>query len=286
MTEVQNLEIHNLKDILVAVTEEGKDEQSPALAYAVALARAARAHLTVEASSIRLVLTHAFVSGTAAGLVAAENRRLRDLASAVAKKVQDEAATAGVRTAVETRHLPRPQLVEALAAQARLHDLAVLDGELSSIDVDRALIEAVLLTSGRPAIIVPPNWSGLSFRTVLIAWDGSAASARAVNDALPLLKQASDIRILSVTGEKDLSRISPAAAVAQHLLHHGVKSTVETISAARGDVGETLRNVASETRADLLVMGAFVHTRLRQWVLGGVTQSMLKKSNVPLLMAH
>ncbi|MGE3830122.1 MAG: universal stress protein [Parvibaculaceae bacterium] len=204
----------------------------------------------------------------------------------MAKKVQDEAATAGVRTAVETRHLPRPQLVEALAAQARLHDLAVLDGELSSIDVDRALIEAVLLTSGRPAIIVPPSWSGLSFRTVLIAWDGSAASARAVNDALPLLKQASDIRILSVTGEKDLSRISPAAAVAQHLLHHGVKSAVETISAAKGDVGETLRNVASETRADLLVMGAFVHTRLRQWVLGGVTQSMLKKSNVPLLMAH
>lgn len=281
MTEVQNL-----KDILVAVTEEGKDEQSPALAYALALAKAAGAHLTVEASSIRLVLTHAFVSATAAGLVAAENRRLRDLASAVAKKIQGEAATAGVKTAVETRQLPRPQLVEALAAQARLHDLVILDGELSPMDVDRTLIEAMLLTSGRPAIVVPPNWSGLSFQTALIAWDGSAASARAVNDALPLLKQASDIRILSVTGEKDISGVSPAAALAQHLLHHGIKAAVETIGVAKGDVGETLRNFASETKADLLVMGAFVHTRLRQWVLGGVTQSMLKKSNVPLFMAH
>ena len=281
MTDVQNL-----KDILVAVTEEGKDEQSPALAYALALAKAAGAHLTVEAASVRLVLTHAFVSATAAGLVAAENRRLRDLAGAVAKKVQDEATIAGVKTAVETRHLPRPQLVDAIAAQARLHDLVVLDGELSATDVDRTLIEAVLLTSGRPAIIVPPSWSSLSFQTIFIAWDGSAASARAVNDALPLLKRASDIRILSVTGEKDLSDMVPAAGLAQHLLHHGVKAAVETISAVKGDVGETLRGYASEKAADLLIMGAFVHTRLRQWVLGGVTQSMLGKSNVPLFMAH
>lgn len=281
MTEVQNL-----KDILVAVTEEGKDEQSPALAYALALAKAAGAHLTVEAASIRLVLTHAFVSATAAGLVAAENRRLRDLAGAVAKKVQDEATIAGVKTAVETRHLPRPQLVDAIAAQARLHDLVVLDGELSATDVDRTLIEAVLLTSGRPAIIVPPSWSSLSFQTIFIAWDGSAASARAVNDALPLLRRAADIRILSVTGEKDLSDMVPAAGLAQHLLHHDVKAVVETISAVKGDVGETLRSYASEKSADLLIMGAFVHTRLRQWVLGGVTQSMLGKSNVPLFMAH
>jgi nucleotide-binding universal stress UspA family protein len=232
------------------------------------------------------VLTHAFVSSTAAGLVAAENRRLRDLADAVAKKAHGEAAAAGVRAVVETRHLPRPQLVDAIAAQARLHDLSILDGELNPMDVDRTLIEAMLLTSGRPVIIVPSNWSSLSFETILIAWDGSAASTRAVNDALPLLKAASRIRIVSVTGEKDLSKAIPGAGIGQHLARHDIDAAIESISAVRGDAGEALRRHASEHKADLLIMGAFVHTRLRQWVLGGVTQSMLKMSNVPLFMAH
>jgi nucleotide-binding universal stress UspA family protein len=280
------VEIQNLKDILIALTEEGKDEPGAALGYALALAKIAGAHLTVEATSTRLTLTHAIVSATAAGLVAAENKRVRDLADAVANKARSEAAAAGVTAAIETRHLPRPQLVEAIAAQARLHDLTILDGELNPLDVDRTLIEAVLLRSGRPLIVVPPNWPGPSCQIILVAWDGSASAARAINDALPFLKTAKSVRIVSITGEKDLSGAIPGAGIAQHLKRHGIDASIENVAAVNGDAGEALRRHASECKADLLVMGGFVHTRLHQWILGGVTQSMFKKSSDPLLMAH
>lgn len=275
-----------LKDILVALTEEGKDEPGSALAYALALAKAAGAHLTVEAASTKLKLTHALVSATAAGLVAVENRRIRDLAQAVANKIQSDAAMAEVATTVETRHLSRPQLIDAIAAQARLHDLCILDGELNATDFDRRLIEAILLSSGRPAIIVPPGWAGFLLRTVLIAWDGSASATRAIHDALPFLQSAERVCLVSIVGEKDLSKVIPAAKLAQHLANHAIATTTESIPALKGNAGEALRKYAVHANADLIVMGAFVHARLRQWVLGGVTQSMLKRSNIPILMAH
>jgi nucleotide-binding universal stress UspA family protein len=278
--------IEGIKDILIALTEEGKDETTSALAYAFALARAAGAHLTVEATSIKLGLTHAMVSATAAGLVAGENRRMRELMDAAATRARAETVATGIAATIETRQLPRPQLVEAIAVQSRLHDLTVLDEESNAIDFDRSLIEAVLLKSGRPTMIIPPNWARSSFDTVLIAWDGSASATRSVNDALPFLRVATNVRIISVAGEKDLSKAIPGSDMARHLVRHGINATVETIAVRDRDVGEALRRHASEHKADLLVMGAFVHSKLRQWVLGGVTQSMLKKAGVPLLMAH
>lgn len=87
-------------------------------------------------------------------------------------------------------------------------------------------------------------------------------------------------------GEKDLSNLVPGAEAAPRLARHGVMVTLTNLVAKNGDVAEVLRRRAIESRADLIVMGAFKHSRLREWLLGGVTQSMLKSSPVPLLLSH
>lgn len=275
-----------IKSILIGVTEEGESEVSSALAYGLSLAREAGAHVTVQAASLKLLVPHAFVSEFAAGLVAAENRRLHALATAVADAARGDAAASGVACTTEAPQLNYPDLIRSFTAFARVHDLTVLDAEPVALAVDRGLIDAVLTDSGRPLIVVPPGREAFGASRVVVAWDGSAKAARALSDALPFLQAAEAVDIVAVTGEKDLPEALPGSEVAPHLVRHGVKATVIDLPAEGGDVAETLRRHATLSGADMLVMGAFVHSRLREWVLGGTTQSLLKNSPVPLLLSY
>ena len=119
-----------------------------------------------------------------------------------------------------------------------------------------------------------------------MAWDGSAKAARALNDALPLLREAYHVELVSVAGEKDLGRAISGADLALHLTRHGIKVGELTLPVLDGDVAQTLRNHAKLIRADMIVMGAYVHSRLRQMMLGGTTQSLLKKGPVPLFLSY
>lgn len=279
--------LQSIKSVLVGLTEEGDvQEASAALGYGMSMARQAGAHVTVQAASLKLVLTHAFVSNFAAGLVAAENKRLQTLAAAAAETARNDAAAAGVNCTTEAPHLPYPDLVRSFTAQARIHDLTVLDAEPVALAVDRGLIEAVLKDSGRPLIVVPHNQHLFSAAQIMVAWDGSAKAARAVNDALPILRAAEAVDLVVVTGEKDLADAVPGTEIAPHLVRHEVKVSVRNISAERGDVAHTLRNAAIQSGADMLVMGAYVHSRLREFVLGGTTQSLLKSSPVSLFLSY
>ncbi|MBQ0822841.1 universal stress protein [Microvirga sp. HBU67558] len=279
--------LQNIHSILIGLTEESDPEEaSSALAYGLSLAREAEAHVTVQAASLKLVLTHAFVSRIAAGLVAAENRRLDALAHAVADTARQEATTSGLACTTEAPQLAYPDLVRNFAALARRHDLTVLDAEPVALAVDRGLIEAVLTDSGRPLIVVPPGREAFAGTRIVVAWDGSAKAARALNDALPFLREAEQVELASVTGEKELENTVPGAEIAPHLARHGVHATVLDLPVVDGDVAETLRNHATLTRADMIVMGAFVHSRLRQMVLGGTTQSLLKSCPVPLFLSY
>src|SRR5215203_187649 len=104
-----------------------------------------------------------------------------------------------------------------------------------------------------------------------------ARGQRALNDAMPLLRAADAVEVVSVGGEKDLSGAVSGTEVASHLARHGVNVSVENLVAKQGDVAESLRGQASLSRADIIVMGAYAHSRVRQIVLGGVTQSLLKE---------
>ncbi|KMO41726.1 universal stress protein UspA [Methylobacterium tarhaniae] len=279
--------IEDLRTILIALTERlGDETASSALAYGLSLAARAPARVTVQAVSVRLVVPHAWISRFVGMVVAAENRRLRDLAQAVAERARGDAAAAGILCTAQAEHLSDDRLRASFSAQARLHDLAVIDAEPRMLTGDRGLIETLLFESGRPLIVVPPGCETFAARRILVAWDGSAQAARALHDALPFLRQAERVEVVVVTGEKDLTHAVPGVEVAPGLAHRGVAVTVTDLPARDGDVAGALRRHATEAGADMIVMGAFVHSLLREAVLGGVTQEMLRACPVPLLMAH
>jgi nucleotide-binding universal stress UspA family protein len=172
------------------------------------------------------------------------------------------------------------------ARRARVHDLTIFDLEADALSLSRGFLEEALFNGGAPVLVVPPGCDTFRINNIVVAWDGSAKAARAVSDALPFLKAAQQVEIVCVSGEKDLSGAVPGAELAPHLTRHGIRCTVKDLVAQNGNAGETLRSQASLFRADLMVMGAFVHSRLRQLVLGGVTQSMLKNSSVPIMLSH
>jgi nucleotide-binding universal stress UspA family protein len=277
--------IQCIKSVLVGLTEEGEEEPASALSYGLSLANQAGAYATVQAASLKVVLTHTFVRAVAE-VVTSENDRRRRLSDLVAERARGEAAAAGVVCTAESLQLTYPELRNTFTAQARVHDVIVLDAEPIASDVDRGLIEAVLFESGRPVVVVPAACQTFAARRILVAWDGSGRAARALHDAMPLLRAAEAVEVVSVVGEKDLSTAVPGAEVAPHLARHGVSATVKDLVAKQGDVAETLRSQAGLFRADLIVMGAFAHSWIREMVLGGVTQSLLKESPVPLFMSY
>jgi nucleotide-binding universal stress UspA family protein len=144
----------------------------------------------------------------------------------------------------------------------------------------------VLFESGRPLVVVPPGRDAFQCRRVSVAWDGGAKAARALNDAMPFLRAAEAVEIVCVSGEKDLSDAVPGSDVAPHLARHGIEVTVADLEAKNGDVAETLRDHATLYGADMMVTGAYGHSRLRQMILGGVTQSLLQRCPVPLFMSY
>ena len=279
--------VENIRSVLIGLTKEfGPDEASSALGYGLSLAQQAGAHVTVQAASIGLALTNAWVSKFAAGLVAAENRRLQGLAEAAARSVHADAAAAGIDCTVETSHLDYSHLLNAFRSQARLHDLTILDAESETVTLDRGLMEALLMDSGRPLLIVPAGQDVFRARRIILAWDGSARAARAAADALPFLRVAEAVDVVSVTGEKDLPGTVSGEGIARHLARHGVAATTVNVEAQDGDVAQALRNAADRSGADMIVMGGYVHSRLREMMFGGVTQSLLRQSPVPLFMAY
>lgn len=181
---------------------------------------------------------------------------------------------------------------QAAAMHGRYVDLIVL-GQIDPDDVQgplfRPLPEEVALAVGRPLLVVPyaGSWNEPG-RRVLIGWDASREATRAVNDAMPLLAAAEAVTVLAVDPVEgpDGHGEVPGADIALHLARHGVKATIEkTVSAGIG-AGNALLSRASDLGADLLVMGAYGHSRLRELVLGGATRTILASMTVPVLMAH
>ena len=172
---------------------------------------------------------------------------------------------------------------DLVAQQARLADLTVVphpegDEEASSSDA----LHAVLFDSGRPVLIaphLPPDSIGTR---VALAWNGTAESAASVQAALPWMKQADAVRILSA---EEYQRRGPAAQeLAAYLALHDVHAEVATFRPVDRDVGKGLLAAAAEFGADLLAMGAYSHSRLRQLILGGVTRHVLEKATLPVMM--
>lgn len=219
-----------------------------------------------------------------------------DDAEADAKRVLDETAQAGARRGdflLETRRDSGmiDQLPSILARHARHADLVIVgqpNAEMDGVD-DALLAEAAFMNSGRPALVVPfIGPASVPPKRAMIAWDGSREAVRAVNDALPLLLLAERVDILVVDAPKLATRVGqqPGADLATHLARHGVRAEVEVVSSGGLGVGDVVLSAASDRSTDLIVMGGYGHSRLREFVLGGVTEHMLAHMTVPVLLSH
>jgi nucleotide-binding universal stress UspA family protein len=176
-----------------------------------------------------------------------------------------------------------------LAYQARCVDLVIV----GQLDPDRPPFgsavpppEQIVLSSGRPVLVVPnaARFQGIGDR-VLVAWNGGREAARAVNDALPFLVKASSVTVLTVNPEVARAE-APAVDIIRHLARHGVRADATHKLAADIGVGDALLNHATELPTDLVVMGAYGYSCLRELVLGGATRSVLRHMTVPVLMSH
>jgi nucleotide-binding universal stress UspA family protein len=173
----------------------------------------------------------------------------------------------------------------ALARQARRHDLTIVPAE-PGLD-HGSVAEFLIFDSGRPVLLLPrTGGAGHRFDTVMVAWDGSRAAARALADALPFCQAAKSVTLLVVTEDKELDAEQSLADLQRHLKLHGVDADKAEIPARGQDAGSALMRHCVEAGADLLVMGAFGHSRMREFVLGGATRSVVDDPAIPVLLAH
>lgn len=212
------------------------------------------------------------------------------------RKERTEAAHAAVKAA-EQRHgiafewrKVEGVIDDTLIDQGRYADLIVLsqDNDLTDLETPVGPVAGnILMAVGRPVLVVPKDYKGASIgRRVLVAWKPSAEATRAVHDALPLLQQAEAVTVMRANPDRDEPAHSPGFDLATHLARHGVKVTVTPVLAPDTSAGKAILDQARSMQADLIVMGAYGHSRLRELVFGGATRSLLKAPPIPVLMSR
>ncbi|GAB3774904.1 universal stress protein [Ramlibacter monticola] len=223
--------------------------------------------------------------GLSASLAEIDERRRSQ-----ARKVFDEARRASGTEAAwaQTSRVP---ITETFAQQALFADLLVL-GQRDPADEDAAsvpadFVESVLLACGRPALVVPHIGAPAAIgSTVAIAWKETPEAARAVTAALPFLRQAKRVHVLSWGEETPAPVGGQPLDLERYLGAHGVRFTWDRAGAERQQIGELLLSRAFDLGADLLVMGCYGHSRAREWILGGASRTILQSMTLPVLMMH
>ena len=179
---------------------------------------------------------------------------------------------------------------EAIGRRARYADLTVIGPDvLAGQTLRQKAMEGALFSSGKPLLLVPEGASPtLKPKHVLVAWDSRIEASRAVRESLEMLKGADDVHLVlvdPVQGE-DYHGDEPGADAAAYLARHGIKVTIDRLPRMNRSVSEVLRQHAVDTSAELLVMGAYGHSRLRERLFGGVTKSMISEPPLSLLLAR
>ncbi|MFC1460453.1 universal stress protein [Microvirga arabica] len=176
---------------------------------------------------------------------------------------------------------------EVFADYARVRDLAVLGISRPLPPEQRLLAETALLDSGRPLVLVPEQVPVFAQERIVAAWDATPAAVRAIAGAMPFLKAAREVVVVSVLEDKAFRRGESGVEMCRHLARHGVAATFETVARAEREVPTALLDAAQSHGADLLVMGGYAHSTLRGLIFGSATKGVLENPfPLPILMAH
>jgi nucleotide-binding universal stress UspA family protein len=274
------------KTLLVPV--DGRSKSSRSLEVARRIADTYEAHVVGLFVKPPYYMPSAVVAEGSADLV----RKLQEEAMAheaqQAKARFDGALKPAITPRVEWRVAQGPR-AETVALHARYADLVIINQTDRESEDATHFGEAVLLAVGRPVLLVPYSGDFDTFgENVLVCWDASREASRAVTDALPLLKSASKVTVLTVDGSPSAygHGDSPGSDLALYLARHGIDTVASQTAAGGISVGNVILSRAADLSADLIVMGAYGHSRVRELLMGGATRTVLQSMTLPVLMSH
>lgn len=277
------------KDILVIVSEADVDE--PALGLGEALARQCDAHLAAAFLTPLPDEPLAYEPTVVAGVWAELLGRARQEAEAERKRVEARLKQFERDCELRSAEALSRDLGRVAAVHARYADVAIMTrpSEGPGVELREEIIEGVLFHSGRPALIAPPNWKGGTIgKRVVVAWDASREATRALSEAQALMGGAEQITVVTVDAKPKMfgHGDQPGANIAAHLSRRGLPADVRNVDSMGRSASLAILEEANLLNADLVVMGGYAHSRLRELVFGGATRELLRGATVPLLMAH
>jgi nucleotide-binding universal stress UspA family protein len=211
-------------------------------------------------------------------------------AEARARTIGEKLAATSISASVEGQYVDRGTVASLAARFARYADLSLVTPQLEDFEMMQSwVMNGALFESGRPMLLLPSTPSRFpEAKTVMIAWDASVQASKAVRDAIGLMQRAEAVHAVLVDPVPSFEGHGPepGAHLAAYLGRHGIGAKVHRLPREGKDTGELLRRTAAELAADLVVMGGFGHSRLRERIFGGTTTDMIKSARLPVLMAH
>jgi nucleotide-binding universal stress UspA family protein len=275
-----------IKDILLPLVGEPGEAARAAAYKCVAIFGARVTAIAVEEDIA--VRPRVLISSDLDNAAAAEAVRSVTDAQEFLKIFDSAAASFGVRSVKDLHRLESSEIAGTIAAAARLRDLSLVPIK-SHHSFSERLVERLLFDSGRPIILCPEELAAelpLRLDDILIAWDGSAPAARAIGDALPILKAAEKVRIVTATDNATAEEVRSGRALSEHLAEHGIEATFETVAVDGSSIGKVLDAHVRANRVDLLVMGAYHHSRLNETIWGGVTKTIIGQPPCWVMMSR
>jgi nucleotide-binding universal stress UspA family protein len=281
----------SFKDVLLALTTYPQPTPVSALDDAIDVAVALGAKISAIACEVKIN-----VPGTLLGrrflnvpsMIATEAKKSAANAQQLLAAFQAAAEKSGVFQERISEHCLTSEVPQVLIEYSRLRDLTILPMPERDY-LDQWYAESVIFGSGRPTVILPherKRSGSFALDTVIVAWDFSRAATRAMADAMPILEKAKRVCVLTVTKEKAIDTRRSGAELAKHLARHGADVVLDEVDAKGRRIGEVIEAHVTYRNADLLVMGAYGHSRLREFVLGGATKSMLTRPPSPIFLSH
>lgn len=273
---------------IIATILTDTDQSTEGLDAAISLADRMGAHLDIYVVTISHTETSTYTMGAEALMIAAQTQDAMAERDKIDAWLKDRMHGEMIRWSSQSATVQGPALTDYLAQKLRFSDLVVLPRPYQDNPEAAALVEACLFAAERPVLMIPkgckaPDAGG----HVLMGWNDGAEALAAARAALPLLKQAdvADICIIDPPVHA-ADRSDPGGAMAQYLMRHGTRSEVAVLAKTEMHVGNILLRRAKEVGAQMIVIGAYGHSRLREAVFGGATRDLLEAADLPILMSR
>ena len=279
-----------IKDILLPLTSYPIPTEARSIENAVVLAK----HMGAQMSAIAFAMDIESLVGLftdpigVSGILAADRKKSADNASDLLSIFEMIGTRHGIVFDHSLLHCNPLNVPQRVVEEARFRDVTIValrEGDAAGQDIAARL----LFESGRPIVVYPDDAKReltSSLENVAVAWDFSGPSTRAITDALPLLQEAKQVRVFTVVDDKLIAKSKSGERLAKHLARHGAEVSIEDVKSEGQAIGSVFQAYVSEHNIDLLVMGAYGHSRMREYILGGATRSILSRPPTWVLLAR